>query len=317
MKTRNKILTGIALVTGTVAAAAAVNKLIFSNAVKEHLLKIPSEKSFYQWRFGSVYYEKSGQGNPVLLIHDLNPAASSYEWHKCTEELSKNYCVYTLDLLGCGRSEKPNLLYTNFLYTQLINDFIKDVIGHRTNIIASNASCPLALVACLNAPDSFDKICLINPPSLQECGQIPTDASKLYMHLLDIPVFGTMIYNIAFSKKMLRETFEKEYIFDSDRISDLDLSCYHESAHLSGSPSKALFASIHGKYTNFNVSKALKDINHNIFIIGSEEIPSTKDTILEYQNLNPVVESLLIPNSKKMIALERPENLTECLKRII
>ena len=31
-------------------------------------------------------------------------ASSSVEWHKITKKLAKKYTVYTIDLLGCGRS---------------------------------------------------------------------------------------------------------------------------------------------------------------------------------------------------------------------
>ena len=43
------------------------------------------------------------------LIHDLDPTASSYEWKAVTKKLAENHTVYAIDLLGCGRSEKPNM----------------------------------------------------------------------------------------------------------------------------------------------------------------------------------------------------------------
>ena len=52
----------------------------------------------------------------------------------------KDHTVYTIDLLGFGRSEKPNLTYTNYLYVQLVTDFIQNIIGEKTDIIASNES---------------------------------------------------------------------------------------------------------------------------------------------------------------------------------
>ena len=82
-----------------------------------------------------------------MLVHDLEPASSSYEWHEVRKRLAKNHTVYTIDLLGFGRSEKPNLTYTNYLYVQLLSDFIKSEIGHRTDILATGdaASCSYGL----------------------------------------------------------------------------------------------------------------------------------------------------------------------------
>ena len=71
--------------------------------------------------------------------------------------LKDHYTVYTIDLLGCGRSEKPNLTYTNFLYVQLISDFIKSEIGRRTDVVAVGASSSILTMACAYNPDLFDQ----------------------------------------------------------------------------------------------------------------------------------------------------------------
>ncbi len=65
------------------------------------------------------------------MIHDMLPGASGYEWNQIEEQLSSDHTVYTLDLLGCGRSEKAGITYTNFVYVELISNFIKDVIKEK------------------------------------------------------------------------------------------------------------------------------------------------------------------------------------------
>ena len=66
--------------------------------------------------------QKKGTGSPILLIHDALPGASGYEWSKIEDELAVDHTVYTVDLLGCGRSDKPSITYTNFVYVQMICD---------------------------------------------------------------------------------------------------------------------------------------------------------------------------------------------------
>ena len=82
-------------------------------------------KHQYSSRFGDIFYTKKGHGTPLLLIHDLKCAASAAEWDSIIDSLAENHTVYALDLLGCGRSEKPKMTYTNYIYVQLINNFIK------------------------------------------------------------------------------------------------------------------------------------------------------------------------------------------------
>ena len=64
------------------------------------------------------------------------------------KKLEKTNTVYTIDLLGCGRSDKPNITYTNYLYVQLIDNFIKDVIKEKTDVVATGSSVSFTVMAC-------------------------------------------------------------------------------------------------------------------------------------------------------------------------
>jgi len=52
-----------------------------------------------------LYYEVTGAGQPVVLIHGLG--SSTRDWDDHVPELAKTYEVITLDLRGHGRSDKP------------------------------------------------------------------------------------------------------------------------------------------------------------------------------------------------------------------
>ena len=93
------------------------------------------------------FTQKTGTGDPVLLIHDTNSASSSVEWSKISKRLQKKHTVYTMDLLGCGLSDKPGLSYTNYMYVQLITAFIKDIIKSKTSVVASNLSSSFVIMA--------------------------------------------------------------------------------------------------------------------------------------------------------------------------
>ena len=134
-----------------------------------------------------------------------------FEWRALNSYLSESYTVYTIDLLGCGRSEKPNLTYTNYLYVQLIADFIKSEIGHRTNVIASGTSSSIAIMACSNSPELFDQMLFINPESVHSSGLYPGKNAKLYKLILDMPVIGTLIYNISCSRNTIKKDFLSKY----------------------------------------------------------------------------------------------------------
>ena len=184
-----------AIISSSLATIHLLNRMIYAAATKNDILS-NIEDQYYEWRFGKIHYVKKGSGKPLLLVHDLTVGSSGYEFHKIINQLSKQYEVYAIDLLGYGLSDKPNMTYTSFLYVQLLTDFIKTVIGKKTDIIATGDTSSIAIVTCHNNPEVFNKLVFINPQSLYQLNLIPTKRTKTLKILIDLPVIGTFIFNI-------------------------------------------------------------------------------------------------------------------------
>lgn len=312
MKTKNKLLTLLILSASAATATAVMNKCIKLTATSKNLLS-DTKAHCFKWRFGNIHYTKTGSGKPLLLIHDLSAYASGNEWNQMVGSLKDHYTVYTIDLLGCGRSEKPDLTYTNYLYVQMISDFIKSEIGHRTNVIASGASSSLAVMACNNAPELFDQIMLINPDTLLTCSQIPNKHGKVYKFILDLPIIGTLLYHIASSKQAIKEAFATQLFSNPYTVKTSYIDACYESAHLGDSP-KSLYASVKCNYTKCNIVNGLKKINNSIYIVGGQDMEDSNYLISEYQRCNPAIESSIISHSKYFPQLENPTELLHTIQ---
>ena len=164
-KNKNRLTTFVVLFSSATAIIHIANKIIAASASLKEMLD-SNRRNYYKWRFGEIFYTKKGSGSPVLLIHDMLPGACGYEWNRIEEELAMEHTVYTIDLLGCGRSEKPGMTYTNFVYVQVICDFIRNVIGEKTDVITSGFSGSFAVMACRNEKSLFNRLILVNPPCL-------------------------------------------------------------------------------------------------------------------------------------------------------
>ena len=164
---KNKLKSCAILATLGAITIHLINKTLIEMATKDSLLN-SSEGNYYDWRFGKIYYRKQGNGKPLLLLHDLDAESSGVEWKKVAAILAEKHTVYTVDLLGCGRSEKPNITYTNFLYVQMLTDFIKHIIGEKADVVATGESAAIAVMACGNDENVIGKICMVNPLSLTE-----------------------------------------------------------------------------------------------------------------------------------------------------
>lgn len=311
MKAKNKLLTLLILSTGAAATTAAINKFIQISATSKNLLA-NSQSLCYKWRLGNIHYTKTGTGKPLLLIHDLKASSSGFEWSQILNDLNEDYTVYTIDLLGCGRSEKPSLTYTNYLYVQLISDFIKSVIGHRTNVIATRESASISIMACANNPELFNQLMLINPLSLHDYSQMPGKMSKYYKLVVDFPILGTLLYHIANSRQSITEEFTKKEFYNPFMVKSNWIDAYYESAHLGASP-KSIYSSVKCNFTKCNIINALKKIDHSIYLIGGSAIENISDLLQEYKTYNPSIESTIIPETKCLPQLEAPDKLLDLI----
>lgn len=299
------ILTILAAITMHV-----INKMINYTATIDNLLK-GTEDNYYEWRFGKIHYQKTGSGSPILLVHDLNAYSSSYEWNKIIKYLSKINTVYAIDLLGCGLSEKPNLTYTNYLYVQLISDFIKHIIGKKSDIVVTGSSSSFILMSCNNNEDLIGKIILVNPESIAEMAKIPTKRTKILKFIINMPIIGTLVYNIIGTRNRIESVFKTEYFYNPMKVEISMIDTYYESLHTQNANSKFLFSSIKGRFTNINILHCLNKINHSIYIITGKASSDGQLIAEQYQNFIPSIEIISIDKTKYLPQLEYPFALVE------
>lgn len=294
----------------TLAGIHIINRLYYSYAKSKEILN-KTENNFYDWRFGKIRYQKKGNGDPVLLIHDLDIGSSSYEFYKLSDELAKTNEVYTIDLLGYGLSEKPNFTYTNFLYVQLVNAFIKNIIGKKTTIMTSGESAAIAVMSCHLNPDLIKNLIFINPQNLNKLNQIPSKRSKINKYIIETPIIGTFIYNIISNKENITKNFKENYYYDFGSSKLEEVYAYLEASHLNDYNSKYTYASYVGRYMNINIYQALKNIDHSIMIILGKEYENADMIKDSYLSCNGAIEVYGIDKTKKLPQLEKPEEVAE------
>jgi pimeloyl-ACP methyl ester carboxylesterase len=310
-----KIGLTVGIGAGAIGVCHLINRSITENATSRNITADP-HMYYYDWKLGKTAYIKEGAGSPVLLIHNISSESSSYEWKRIIKTLSNHHTVYALDLLGCGHSDKPNITYTTYMYTQLINDFILNIIRKRVDIVASNDSSTLALMSALSNPLAYDNIILINPQNIAAAGKGPVKKDIYRKRLLDIPVVGTLIYNMCVTRKYISGAFAAKNFYNKRFISSEWLEAFHETAHIGGASAKYVFASKNCGYTAVSLSKAISTLS-KITIIDGRENPKATEIASQYQNLNPAITRKRIVNSKLMPQLEQPLELYKAIKSVI
>lgn len=303
----------LGLTTTALTILSAINKAVNELAISKKLLE-SKNKEIYHWRFGDISYSVTGEGKPVLLIHNLKEDSSSVEWSKIIPKLSKTNTVYSIDLLGCGLSERPDITYTSYMYTQLVNDFIGNIIKKKTSVITTGKSASFVLGACDINQDAFEELILINPDNIRNLHKTPSKRTKTAAFILKLPIIGTFIYHIVNKKNKIKENFEEKYFYDRENIPEALIDYYYESAHLMGRNEKNLYTSLVGRYTNADIIRTLKNINKNIHILAGRELSEMETTIKEYQYYNPAIEAEYIDYTKGLPQLEAPDEIIKYIQ---
>ncbi|MBE9078361.1 alpha/beta fold hydrolase [Romeria aff. gracilis LEGE 07310] len=119
----------------------------------------------WTWKDLSICYQQAGtSGPPVILIHGFG--ASSHHWRHNIPVLAEGSRVYAIDLLGYGQSAKPTpgqpLSYTFETWGQQIVDFIAEVVGEPTFLIANSIGCIVAMQAAVMAPTQVRGMAILN-----------------------------------------------------------------------------------------------------------------------------------------------------------
>lgn len=306
----------IFLTAGALAGMYAYNKFVASVTANKNALTTKNG-SFYSWRQGNIFYTKTGTGKPLLLIHDTNSASSSVEWSKITKYLQKNHTVYTIDLLGCGRSDKPNLCYTNYMYVQLLTSFLKDIVGEKADVVASNFSSSFVIMANQIEPDKIDRMIFINPVSLSTVNAIPDQESKLKQTIINLPLVGTYIYNLLMNPKRIDRQFRRTFFKREQLVSSSVKDAFYEGAHKDNSSGKYLYSSILGNYMNIDLRHAIKKSDKPIHLIASTEIKSNYKTIQEYKKQSPKIDVTHISNCRLYPQLEIPAKTAAIIENLL
>ncbi len=166
MKVTGKLLTAGLVVGGTLGVLSVFNRITESQA-GELDTALKGEERRYPWKYGDVFYQVRGnrEAKPLLLIHGFGPGASSFEWRKNVDALSEQYRVYVLDLLGFGLSDRPSIDYTAETFTDLIGDFLREVIARPTVVVAHSLTCAYVIANAYRRPQLFERLVLVSPPT--------------------------------------------------------------------------------------------------------------------------------------------------------
>ncbi len=230
---------------------------------------------YWQWRGHSLYYVKAGTRQakrpPLLLVHGFG--ASTDHWRKNIAELHQDFEVWAIDLLGFGRSAKPNLQYSGDLWRDQLHDFIIDVIGQPT-VLAGNSLGGYAALSVAAQPSSMAAgLILINsagPFSDTQVAVTPNPLQKLIRSLLLQSWASYLLFQYARRQRNIRKTLEKVYCDRSAITDQLVEDIYRPSCDKGA---VQVFASVFKSPQGEKVDVLLQQLNCPLLMLWGEQDP--------------------------------------------
>ena len=114
---------------------------------------------FVEVEDGRLYYDVSGKGPSLVLIHG---AWASHEWWRWqVPELSKDYQVLSLDVRGHGHSSPLKAAYSVDGFTRDLESFLQKVEIDQAVLVGWSMGGIISMEYCLNHPSKVRALILI------------------------------------------------------------------------------------------------------------------------------------------------------------
>ncbi|MDD3571059.1 MAG: alpha/beta fold hydrolase [Lachnospiraceae bacterium] len=304
------VLKLIGVLGASVGSLAAINKGIFALAKKNNPEIEYGE--YYEWKYGQVHYKKIGCGKPILLLHSLTIGGSHCEFTKNIEELSKKYTVYALDLPGFGYSDKPKITYTAFTYASFINDFITEIIGEPSMVVASNGSGMFATIAAKLFSQNVTHLTLISPNGISD--EMAKNSDFYRRTILELPLYGTTIYNYHSSKRIIKQFLLSDGFYAPEKVDKTAIDTFYYPAHGTSTNVRYAYASFATKYMNMDIKGYFENLHIPICIIwGEEHTTNPIENMDILKELQPTSEFYIFEETKMFPHYENAEEFNSLI----
>lgn len=161
----------LAAALGSLPVLAAAGWIGYSRLFVQHDMPLPpavgGERRECTGRAGRLSFYVDGEGEPLLLIHSINAAASAYEVRPLFEHYRNHRRVFALDLPGFGFSERGDREYTPRLYVNAIFDMLDEIEretgAKQIDALAVSLGSEFLARAASEKPERFRSLALVSP----------------------------------------------------------------------------------------------------------------------------------------------------------
>jgi pimeloyl-ACP methyl ester carboxylesterase len=244
----------------------------------------------------NMFYEISGGGDPLLLIHGLG--SSARDWELQVPEFSKKYKVITFDVRGHGRTDKPRGPYSISMFATDAAKLIREMDISPVHVVGISMGGMIAFQLAVSYPSLIKSLVVANcSPELyfKTLGErLQMWQRQLIVRLIGMRKMGEVLSQRLFIKPE-QEDIREKFV---ERWSENDPKAYLAST-------RAL--------VGWSVVDQLPDIEIPTLVISADEDYPFFGNKEEYASMIPNSEIVEIEDSRHATPAERPAEFNQAV----
>ena len=126
--------------------------------------EFPFDSRYLEVEGSRLHYVEEGSGDPILFLHG-NPTWS-YLWRNVLPHLSPHGRALALDLIGMGRSDKPDIEYRFFDHVRYLEGFIKKLQLENLTLVLHDWGAALGFHYAMRHQERVKGIAFLEPAGL-------------------------------------------------------------------------------------------------------------------------------------------------------
>lgn len=165
--------------------------------------EFPFESKFIEIKGSKIHYIEEGEGDPILFLHG-NPT-SSYLWRNVLPHLTKQGRCIAVDLIGMGKSNKPDINYGFKDSYDYLEAFIEKMQLKNVTLVIHDWGSGLGFNYAFHHQNNIKGIAFMEAMfKTFEYSQFPNDI-KIAMKMMRAPISGWLMVKVAniFIKKLI------------------------------------------------------------------------------------------------------------------
>lgn len=247
-----------------------------------------------------LYYEITGQGQPLVFIHGLG--SSTRDWEYQVGEFSRSYEVITFDLRGHGRSDKPPGPYSIPMFAVDTAALLKELGVEPAHVVGVSLGGAVALQLALDRPGLVKTLTVVNAaPAMHGTAEEITqevDRRVGIVRQLGMGAIGEALSANLFPESgqaELRRTFV-------ERLAENDPDAYAEATR---------------SIAHWNVMDKIGNIRCPTLVIASEHDYSPVELKQSYVKLMPGAQLVVVQHAHHAVTMEKASEFNEILARFL